>query len=74
MTEGSIINNSDVRIVRDGSVVYTGKVASLFREKNEVKEIKAGIEGGVACKDFLDFKEKDIIEAFSVVESARTIN
>ena len=74
VTEGSIVNNSDVRIVRDGSVVYTGKVASLFREKNEVKEIKAGIEGGVAFKDFLDFKEKDIIEAFSVVESARTIN
>jgi translation initiation factor IF-2 len=54
--------------------VFTGKIASLYREKNEVKEIKAGIEGGVAFKDFLDFKEKDIIEAFSVVESARTIN
>jgi translation initiation factor IF-2 len=39
-----------------------------------VKEIKAGIEGGVAFKDFLDFKEKDIIEVFSVVQSARTIN
>jgi len=74
VTEGTIINNSDVRIVRDGSVVYTGKIASLYREKNEVKEIKAGIEGGVAFKDFLDFKEKDIIEVFSVVESARTIN
>ncbi len=74
VTEGTIVNNSDVRIVRDGSVVYTGKIASLYREKNEVKEIKAGIEGGVAFKDFLDFKEKDIIEVFSVVESARTIN
>jgi translation initiation factor IF-2 len=74
VTEGTIINNSDVRIVRDGSVVYTGKIASLYREKNEVKEIKAGIEGGVAFKDFLNFKEKDIIEIFSVVESARTIN
>ena len=39
-----------------------------------VKEIKAGLEGGVAFKDFLDFKEKDIIEVFSVVQSARTIN
>ncbi len=74
VTEGTIVNNSDVRIVRDGSVVYTGKIASLYREKNEVKDIKAGIEGGVAFKDFLDFKEKDIIEVFSVVESARTIN
>jgi len=74
VTEGTIVNNSDVRIVRDGSVVWTGKIASLYREKNEVKEIKAGIEGGVAFKDFLDFKEKDIIEVFSVVQSARTIN
>ncbi|NDB48717.1 MAG: translation initiation factor IF-2 [Proteobacteria bacterium] len=74
VTEGSIVNNSDVRIVRDGSVVYTGKIVSLYREKNEVKEIKAGLEGGVAFKDFLDFKEKDIIEVFSVVQSARTIN
>ena len=74
VTEGSIVNNSDVRIIRDGSVVYTGKIVSLYREKNEVKEIKAGIEGGVAFKDFLDFKEKDIIEVFSVVQSARTIN
>ena len=74
VTEGAIVNNSDVRIVRDGSVVFTGKIASLYREKNEVKEIKAGIEGGVAFKDFLDFKEKDIIEVFSVVQSARTIN
>ena len=74
VTEGSVVNNSDVRIVRDGSVVYTGKIVSLYREKNEVKEIKAGLEGGVAFKDFLDFKEKDIIEVFSVVQSARTIN
>jgi translation initiation factor IF-2 len=74
VTEGTIVNNSDARIIRDGSVVYTGKIVSLYREKNEVKEIKAGLEGGVAFKDFLDFKEKDIIEAFSVVQSARTIN
>ncbi|MSP06479.1 MAG: translation initiation factor IF-2, partial [Candidatus Fonsibacter sp.] len=74
VTEGAIVNNSDVRIVRDGSVVFTGKISSLYREKNEVKEIKSGLEGGVAFKDFLDFKEKDIIEVFSVVQSARTIN
>ena len=72
--EGLIINNSDVRIIRDGTVIWTGKIVSLYREKNEVKEIKAGVEGGVAFKDFLDFKEKDIIEVFSVVQSARKIN
>ena len=74
VVDGSIVNNSDARIIRDGNVVYTGKIVSLYREKNEVKEIKAGLEGGAAFKDFLDFKEKDIIEIFSVTESSRTIN
>ena len=57
------------------AVLFGQEKLHLFIEKkNEVKEIKAGIEGGVAFKDFLDFKEKDIIEVFSVVQSARTIN
>jgi len=72
--EGIIFNNADVRILRDETVIYTGKIVSLFREKNEVKEIKAGIEGGTSFKDFLDFKEKDIIEIFKKFETARTIN
>jgi len=72
--EGIILNNSDARILRDGTVIYTGKIVSLYREKNEVKEIKAGIEGGTSFKDFLDFKERDIIEIFKKFKTARTIN
>jgi len=72
--EGVILNNANARILRDGTVIYTGKIVSLYREKNEVKEIKAGIEGGTSFKDFLDFKEKDIIEIFKKFETARTIN
>jgi len=72
--EGIIFNNADVRILRDGTVIYTGKIVSLYREKNEVKEIKAGIEGGISFKDFLDFKEKDIIEIFKKFETVRAIN
>jgi len=72
--EGIILNNADARILRDGTVIYTGKIVSLYREKNEVKEIKAGIEGGTSFKDFLDFKEKDVIEIFKKFETARTIN
>jgi len=72
--EGIISNNADARILRDGTVIYTGKIVSLYREKNEVRKIEAGIEGGTSFKDFLDFKEKDIIEIFKKFETARIIN
>ena len=60
--EGEIQNKSKARIVRDGSVVYDGEIISIFREKNAVKEVKNGLECGISLRDFIDFKEKDIIE------------
>ena len=64
VTEGEISNKSKARLIRDGAVVYTGEILSIFREKNQVKEVKNGVECGISLKDFIDFKEKDIIEAF----------
>ncbi|MEL0177653.1 MAG: hypothetical protein VW810_05080, partial [Pelagibacteraceae bacterium] len=64
-------NNSDARLIRDGSVVYTGKIGSLFREKNEAKEVKSGLECGLTIKDFLDYKKGDIIEVFQTVTIER---
>lgn len=64
VTEGEIINKAKARLIRDGAVVYTGEILSIFREKNQVKEVKNGVECGISLKDFIDFKEKDIIEAF----------
>ena len=61
---GEIKNKSKARLIRDGSVVYTGEISSIFREKNQVKEVKSGFECGIALKDFMDFKEKDIIESY----------
>jgi len=49
--DGEIRNNSELRLVRDGAVVFTGRVGSLFREKNEAKEVKAGLECGVSIRD-----------------------
>ena len=66
--EGEVRNNSDIRLIRDGKTVYTGKVKSLFREKNEAKEVKAGLECGIGLKDFNDIKKSDILEIFKNVK------
>ena len=73
VTEGEINNNSDVRVIRDGSIIFTGKVGSLFREKNQVNQVNNGQECGIALKDYMDFKKNDTIEAFSVTSKERTI-
>ena len=59
-----IKSKSRARIIRDGVVVYSGEILSIFREKNQVKEVGAGLECGISIKDFIDFKEKDVIESY----------
>ena len=71
--DGEIQNKSKARIVRDGTVVYDGEIISIFREKNAVKEVKNGLECGISLKDFIDFKEKDIIESYQIQKIERTI-
>ena len=73
VTEGEIKNNSELRLLRDGAVIYTGKVNSLFREKNEAKEVKAGLECGVSIKDFNDIIKGDVIEFFKTITIEREI-
>ncbi len=74
VTEGEIKNNSKARIIRDGKVIYDGEIASIFREKNATKEVKSGLECGITFKNFLDFKEKDMIESYKVDMIERQIN
>ena len=73
VTDGEITNKSKARLIRDGAVVYTGEITSIFREKNQVKEVKNGLECGISLKDFMDYKEKDIIEAYLSEEIDRQI-
>ena len=73
VTDGEIRSKSKARIIRDGTVVYEGEIASLFREKNSVKEVKNGFECGISIKDFIDFKEKDVIESYVSEKIERTI-
>ena len=69
VTDGFIKSNSLIRVIREGVVVYTGKLASLQREKDQVKEVKAGFECGMLIENFNDIKENDIIEGYEMVES-----
>ena len=71
--EGEVNSVSDVRLIRDGSIIFTGKVGSLFREKNQVKEVSNGQECGITIKDYMDFQKNDIIEAFKIISKERTI-
>ena len=66
--DGVIKNTSLVRVLRDGLIVYEGKLASLQREKDQVKEVKKGFECGMLIENFNDIKEGDIIEASEMVE------
>ncbi len=73
VTEGEINSTSDVRIIRDGAIIYTGKVSTIFREKNQVKQVSDGQECGITVKDYMDFQKNDTIEAFSVTSTQRSI-
>ena len=64
MQDGSITRDSEVRLLRDNVVIYTGKVLGLKRFKNDASEVKAGFECGISLANFNDIKPGDVIEAF----------
>ena len=70
---GEIKSKSKARIIRDWIVVYSGEILSIFREKNQVKEVGTGLACGISLKDFIDFKERDIIESYLSEEIKRSI-
>ena len=71
VTNGIIKMNSPCRVIRDGIVLTTSKIASLQREKDQVREVKSGFDCGITIDSFPDIKEKDIIEVFEVREVKR---
>ncbi|MFQ5967754.1 MAG: translation initiation factor IF-2 [Acidimicrobiia bacterium] len=72
VTEGEIRRNTQARLVRDGVVVYDGRIDSLRRFKDDVTSVASGFECGIGLEDFGDVKEGDVIEAYQVREVART--
>ena len=68
VTSGVVKRGADARLVRDGIVVYTGKIATLRRIKDDVKEVAEGTECGIGLENYQDIKESDIVEAFEIEE------
>ena len=68
---GIIKRDAKARVIRDGVVIYDGNINSIAREKDQVKEVKQGIECGITIENYNDIKEGDIIEAYEVVEVER---
>jgi len=73
VTEGKIYRNSQIRIIREGVVIFTGELAALRRFKDDVKEVSKGYDCGIQIKNYNDIKEYDIIEAFQEVEVRKTL-
>ena len=71
--DGEILNDANARVIRDGSIIYNGKINTIFREKNQAKQVSAGLECGITLKDFNDFQKNDIIEAYNSKITERRI-
>ncbi|MCP5405289.1 MAG: translation initiation factor IF-2 [Pseudomonadaceae bacterium] len=74
VTEGEVKRGSKIRLIRDGTVVHTGEVATLRRGKDDAKEVKHGFECGMTFVNYTDFNEGDEVEVFVVKEIKRTID
>jgi len=73
VTQGTITRGALARLVRDGAIVYTGRIGSLRRFKDDVREVAEGFECGISLENFQDVHEGDVIEAYEVREVARTL-
>ena len=74
VSDGKILRNARVRVLRDGVVVYTGKISSLRRFKDDAKEVAAGYECGIGVENFNDVKIGDHLEAFIMLEVEATLD
>ncbi len=74
VTEGVIPRTASARLVRDGRVIYEGKIGSLRRFKDDVSEVKSGFECGIGIAGYPDIKVGDVIEAFVVEEVAPSLS
>jgi len=71
VTEGKILRNAQIRLLRDGIIIHEGKISSLRRFKDDVKEVATSYECGIGIENYNDLKEGDIIEAFKMEEIIR---
>jgi len=72
VTDGKLLRNSKIRLIRDGVVVFTGTLSSLKRFKDDVKEVNSGYDCGLTIHNYNDLREGDFVEAYDEVEVKRT--
>ena len=73
VTTGKVLRNAPVRIIRDGVVIYTSKVSSLKRFKDDAKEVASGYECGIMVENYNDIKVGDVLETYKEVEIKRSL-
>jgi translation initiation factor IF-2 len=73
VTEGKLTRGGRVRLVRDGTVIYTGEIASLRRISEDVREVATGFDCGITLKDYADIREGDIVEAYATRQVEREL-
>ena len=73
VTEGTVRRGGKVRLVRDGTVVFDGRIGSLRRFKEDVREVTAGLECGIVLENYPDVKEGDVIEAYDTKQVEQTL-
>lgn len=73
VTKGVIRRTAKVRVIRDGIVIWDGKIASLRHEKDEARELKAGMDCGISLEGYQDFEPGDILEVYDVIEEKRSL-
>ena len=71
VTDGKVVRNENIRLVRDGIVIHEGKISSLKRFKDDAREVAQGYECGIGIENYNDIKEGDVIECFTMEEIAR---
>ena len=73
VTDGMIRRGAKVRLVRDGTVIYDGRIGSLKRFKDDVREVEAGFECGIVLENFQDVKEGDVLEVYETRQVEREL-
>jgi translation initiation factor IF-2 len=73
VVQGKITRNARIRLVREGTIVYDGALASLKRFKDDVREVEEGFECGIVLENFQDVKEGDVLEAYETRKVAREL-
>ena len=69
--DSKVVRGANLRVIRDGTVIYEGKLDSLRRFKDDVREVQQGFECGIGMESFNDFKEGDILECYTIEKVRR---